>query len=155
MCIYYSQRINLLDIFSSMEQNIQMQPLLLSSKLWCEYSKTPLLLEEQLFVGLVSFHLLHHFIACMCKYKKLRVSAVKWQVSSIQGKGCSTGLDACLACQRPKRPPLASPSTAGRTLVWHLGGLLPVSVVTAEPGLIKIIFFKKINWIYCLFKLGF
>lgn len=61
----------------------------------------------------------------------------------------------CLARQRPKRLSLASLSTAGRTLVWHLGGLLPVSVVTAEPGLIKTIFKKKINWIYCLFKLGF
>lgn len=31
MCIYYSHGINLLDIFSSMEQNTQMQPLLLSA----------------------------------------------------------------------------------------------------------------------------
>jgi len=31
MCIYYSHGINLLDIFSSTEQNTQMQPLLLSS----------------------------------------------------------------------------------------------------------------------------
>lgn len=52
MCIYYSHGINLLDIFSSMEQNTQMQPLLLSSN--CGFFLQNLLLEGTVFTCLVS-----------------------------------------------------------------------------------------------------
>lgn len=52
MCIYYSHGINLLDIFSSMEQNTQMQPLLLSSN--CGFFLPNLLLEGTVFTCLVS-----------------------------------------------------------------------------------------------------
>lgn len=52
MCIYYSHGINLLDIFSSMEQNTQMQPLLLSSN--CGFFLQNLLLKGTVFTCLVS-----------------------------------------------------------------------------------------------------
>lgn len=52
MCIYYSHGINLLDIFSSTEQNTQMQPLLLSSN--CGFFLQNLLLEGTVFTCLVS-----------------------------------------------------------------------------------------------------